>query len=215
MLSPEVWQTLDPYVGRLRRRTRKRLSIFLVVGALASAALITGHRVGLLDARLAWARQGGYMYSVPPGGPVQHELVVTNDGMVNLRLVGAGRSGPGLELISAEGSPPQDSGPGFVAGTFPMTLHPGETTSFLLTYSLDCTLVRNEPWPVPVRVASWWGEQTAYIDMPTSFGPPWSHGWAENMTMTLFHAGDDGPQYDSDGRPIVLEWQSVLADKAC
>jgi hypothetical protein len=187
LVSDEVWRQLDPNVGRLSRRTSRRLLLSGVVGLVVVLAAAVGWRSGAVSPRLVWSQDSAYAFSFGPGGPVTASVNVTNSGWVPLTLVGVGRSGPGLELARVE-------------GILPITLGPGDATTFILTYRItDCAAVPHDPWPVPVRVKRWWGEQTAYIPLPTE---PADDGLAEYS-------------YSGDDDPYALQWQRYLADGAC
>lgn len=63
----------------------------------------------------------------------------------------AGRSGPGLDLVRTGGS-------------FPTTLASGEHMAWVLACRItDCGSVPEGPWPIPIRVQRFWGEQTLEV----------------------------------------------------
>ena len=185
-VSDEVWRQLDPRAGRLPRRTTLRVWIAATLVAVVAAATGVVWGSGAVVPRLVYPLTAATSASGGPTGPLMRELTVENRGWVALTLLGAGRDAPGLDLAE-------------VAGTFPVTLVPGDRLSFVLVYRLtDCAAVPVGPWPVPVRVERPWGEQTAYVAVPAEPGP----------------AAPDS--YSYSGRdPYGVEWQRALADLAC
>jgi len=184
LVSDEVWQQLDPQAGRLQRRTAARLWWAAGVGTAIALVWALVWQLGVAYPRLGWSNSG-YGSGGGPGW-AEHEVVVENQGWTPLTIVAVGRSGPGLELTE-------------VRGTFPVTLQPGDQTSFYVVYRVtDCTAVSNEPFPVPVRVERWWGEQTAYIEIPT------------------YPSRDRPGSYSYSGQdPYAVQWQRGMADFGC
>ncbi|MEU9833659.1 hypothetical protein AB0D67_19240 [Streptosporangium sp. NPDC048047] len=67
-------------------------------------------------------------------------------------LVGIGRSGPGLRLMSADDSP--------------QTVQPKERVSYELRYRVtDCDAVPRKDWPVPVRVRQGTGRRVVEVPL--------------------------------------------------
>jgi hypothetical protein len=185
MVSDEVWAELDPRAGRLSREATRRL----VIGVLVVLALVASGGLawqsGLILPRVVWPETAGWGASSGPG-TISHQLVMENQGWTPVTLTGAGRDGPGLTLDR-------------VFTVFPVTLKPGQQITIDLTYRItDCAAITRDPWPVPVRIDRWWGEQTAYLDLPT---------------MTSDDAPDDFSY--SGENPYAVEWQYALADLAC
>jgi hypothetical protein len=185
MVSDEVWAELDPNAGRLSHQSFRRL----VLGFLALLALVASGGLvwqsGLILPRVGWPFTAGWGGSSGPG-TFSHDLVLENQGWTPVTLTGVGRDGPGLKLDR-------------VFTVFPLTLKPGQQVTINLTYRItDCAAVTRDAWPVPVRIDRWWGEQTAYVDLPT-------------MTS------DDAPgSYSYSGEnPYAVQWQYAFADRAC
>jgi hypothetical protein len=159
VVRDEVWARLDPHAGRLSRRSTVRLWLGgSVLAVLAAVGVLVAHS-GVIVAQLYWVPEAGSASGGGPDLPPYLEFTVANLGRVPVTVVGAGRSGPGLELIDA-------------AGPFPVTLAPGDTMLVRLTYRItDCDGVPRGWWPVPLRVDRWWGEQTTEV----TAGYDWPH----------------------------------------
>ena len=122
-VSTEVWQRLDPLAGRLSRRSVWRLRLGIVVACTASVVASLLWVSGTLYPRVVWFDDGGMSWMLGPD-MVGHEVIVTNDGWSTVRVVGVGRSGPGLELVVVhEGSAGQPDPQPF---RFPHDLARGE-----------------------------------------------------------------------------------------
>ncbi len=185
LLTDEVWARLDPHAGRLTRRAALRLWLVVLACAVLAAGGLVGWRSGMVVARIETDTFGSWS-----GGSesltIDVNVPVVNRGWRTETVVGAGRSGPGLNLQPA------------LAGLFPLTLAPGQGTSIPLRYDVtSCADVPQGDWPVPVRVRRPWGPQTVYVR-----GPGLSVG-APNMV-------------EYTGRnPYEQPWQRVFAHQAC
>jgi hypothetical protein len=182
-VSDEVWPRLDPYAGQLARRGRHRLKIAAVIFTVVAVAVNAAWHGGLFVPRLAANTNG------VGTGPYEMRIPVTihnNNGWAAVRVLGAGRGGPGLELVE-------------VAGFAPQTLPPGGELGFELRYRVtDCAAVPEQPWPVPVVVGRPWGAQTIHLHLPPLTGD------------------DAPTEYSYSGRdPYAVEWQRYFAEKAC
>jgi hypothetical protein len=154
-MSREVWSDLDHHAGQLPRRTVVRTRITLIVAVALAVVVGLVWRSGLLVPRLIWSPTAGYGYeSHVAGRLITTDVVVHNAGWTPVTLTGAGRSGPGLELVE-------------VVGGFPVELGRAAEVTLVLTYRVtDCAAVTDRPWPVPVHVDRPWGTYTAGIAVP-------------------------------------------------
>jgi len=151
VLTDEVWRQLDPYAGRLSRRTVRRIRWAAAAIVLLAAIGELAWYAGVLVPRVSWSDAPGYEFG---WSPAHHSVVVHNDGLLPIRVLGVGRSGPGLRLDRVD-------------GTLPSTVDPGSQLSVMLTYAVtDCAAVPTQPWPVPVVVERPWGVQTVYVTLP-------------------------------------------------
>ncbi len=120
-----------------------RLAELWISGALAVIAVVgfvAVWRSGAIVPRLSIGDVGGFGYSELRGGPIHFEFTIANAGSLPVTVLGAGRGGPGLELVRVDGA-------------FPIELDPGESTTFVLHYRVtDCSVTVTDPWPPPVRV---------------------------------------------------------------
>jgi hypothetical protein len=186
LLSDEVWHRLDPYAGQLRPRTVVRLrsaAAFGVVMAIVAGLLWWS---GALLPRVGWPHGAAWGSGVHPGS-IEQVVVIANQGLFPVEVVGIGRSGAGLRLARV-----------FVH--FPITLEPGQRLNVVLVFEVtDCAAVTAEPWPVPVRVKRFWGTQTRYVPVPTSTSLDAPEGFRS-------YTGRD---------PYAVEWQRGLADESC
>jgi len=184
LLTDVVWRQLDPHAGRLSRRTARRVRLAI---AVALVAVVLGEfcwYAGLIAPRLSWTDSLGSEYG---WDPVHHSVSVHNDGLLSVRVLGVGRSGPGFTLSS-------------VTGTFPTTVDPGGDLKFTLTYLVtDCAAVPAGAWPVPIRVERPWGVQTVHIGLPSKQDDEAPDGFVTEEVRSR-HA---------------VEWQRWLADLAC
>jgi hypothetical protein len=146
-LTDTVWRQLDSGAGRLSRRTAMRLWL---AGGLAFALLVVGalgYRAGLVVARL---EDSSNAWEVNPGVRATYDLQISNAGWLPVTVTGAGRSGPGMELLSVD-------------GTLPAVLKPGESAVLALVYRVtDCAAVPSGAWPIPVRVDGPWFSHTVF-----------------------------------------------------
>jgi hypothetical protein len=202
LLSDDTWRQLDPRVGRLSPRDRRRVRLALVAGALLIAAAAAVAASGLVIPRIADPLLGGGSYAYGYHGDdwvVYHTFEVRNAGAVPFEITGVGRSGRGLELIDF----PVEIG-GHPAGEVNELgrLGPGERMELGVAYQVtDCAAVPDEPWPVPVNIGRPWGTYTAWIGLP-------SQSFAD--FDLLAEDGDDAVWYASD-----VEWQRSMADTVC
>lgn len=185
-VSDEVWAELDHDAGRLPRRRERQLAVAPVILLLVLSAGVVVWRSGAVVPRVAWANLGYSASSDLERRIVTHSVAIANRGWPSVHITGVGRSGPGLELVE-------------VRGSLPTTLSRGESTEVILVYRVtDCAAVPRGPWPVPVRVRRAWGTQTVYVSVPTESSP------------------DAPDSYTFIGRdPYGVEWQRLLADRAC
>ncbi len=150
LVSDEVWRQLDPHAGQLPRPWSWRLRLAVI--ATVVLALVAGAlwRSGTIVPRVEWARHAGSSWSMDPNKrQVGFAVVLRNDGWDSVEVIGAGRSGPGFELVE-------------VHGEFPTVLEPGEEMDLWLDYPGHRLRRRPAgPWPVPVRVNRLWGVYTA------------------------------------------------------
>lgn len=161
-VSDVVWQQLDPQAGRLSRRTAARLWAASALAVLLVVAAIAGWSSGLLVPHLRLT--GASSAEVPLGGPVTTGVEIRNAGVRPVTILGAGQSGPGLELLGN-------------GNTLPMTVGPGQTFTLKLVYRItDCEAVPTGSWELPVRVQRFWGEQTILVR--DSYGD-WPHAWVD------------------------------------
>jgi len=117
----------------------------------------TGSPAGACKMTFLWTSPGGQgqVYSALFGSsPPHHSVIVHNDGLRPIRVLGVGRSGPGFRLDRVD-------------GPLPSTVEPGEYLELVLIYAVtDCAAVPTGPWPVPVVVERPWGVQTVYVQPP-------------------------------------------------
>ena len=150
MLTDVVWRQLDPYAGRLSRRTVRRIRWGVAALLLLTAIGELVWYAGVLVPRVSWRSPGYGFGSSPP----HHSVIVHNDGLRPIRVLGVGRSGPGFRLDRVD-------------GPLPSTVEPGEYLELVLIYAVtDCAAVPTGPWPVPVVVERPWGVQTVYVQPP-------------------------------------------------
>lgn len=166
VLSDETWAVLDPKAGALSRRTVRRLwgglaglVVLLVAGGLVWRSGLAVPRLGNDEGPLA---ESGV------SGPGVHLFTVsqrvTNHGWHTERVIGAGRDGPGLELVKAHG--------------LPRKIPPGESITIRLSYRVtDCGTRIPGAWPVPVRVHRPWGDVTTDIWAPFLEGDAVAPAW--------------------------------------
>lgn len=194
-VSNDVWRQLDPVAGRLSRRSVRRLRIVVVVLIVLAVLAALSWRSGAVAPRLKWTDEWGWEASVGPE-LVSHAVVVVNDGWLPAQILGVGRSGPGLELVSVREGTSVDFREG--SGIFPYVLQPGAIVAFAVVYRItDCSAIPQDPWPVPVRVQRPWGVQTVYIGLPEeSFRAP----------QLLSYSGRN---------PYAVEWQRWIAADLC
>ena len=159
-VADDVWRQLNPSAGRLSRATARRLLLGSLAAAIVLAMLGGVWRSGLVVAQVEYDLFAGYGWEVGPGQPVAQTVVAHNSGVAAVTLVGAGRDMPGMRLTS-------------VAPTFPVVIPAGSSLELTVRYQVtDCAAVPTDEWPVPVQVRMWWGEQTAYLDVPGQYVPP-------------------------------------------
>jgi hypothetical protein len=184
LLSDETWQRLDRRAGRLSRRDLR----WFVLGSVVFAAVMATVLAGLVIPRLSATGTAGYGYEHDTPS-MHYEFEIRNSGWAAVEVVGVGRDGPGLDLVSSSG-----------AGT---RIGGGEHASLGLRYDVtDCAAVPAEPWPVPVRIARPWGTYTAWIEVePQS---------PEDFDLPPARASTDRPSWEG-----TVEWQRNLADAVC
>jgi hypothetical protein len=193
-VSIEVWRQLDPAAGRLSRATVLRLrSAIVVVSTLMTVAALVWYS-GVAVPRLRWSEEGGFGWATGPDF-VSQAVHVRNSGWVPLNVIGAGRSGPGLQLIAVQDGPPE---PLMVReNPLPQVLRPGQSLTFVVVYRItDCSAIPTQPWPVPVRVQRPWGVQTVYIPVPPQPAAP-------------------GSIYVNGPYVPMVEWQRTISDDLC
>ena len=85
-----------------------------------------------------------------------------NAGKESVTIVGIGRSGPGMQLLTAE-------------RRGPYVILPGEAMALHLKYRVtNCKTVPRGTWPIPLRVLRPKGEETIYLDRSTAgTADPW------------------------------------------
>jgi hypothetical protein len=155
-VTDEMWAQLDPSAGQLSRRTVRRLRLgALIVLVILAAGLVTW-RSGVVVPRLTQPERGANL----SGGTDEDGVVevrLRNSGWSTVTVTGAGRSGPGLDLVTATGNRER----------FPITLEPGEDFDLVLIYRVTaCDFQPAGPWPIPVTVERPWGSQTVHIVLP-------------------------------------------------
>ncbi|MET9065460.1 hypothetical protein [Streptosporangium sandarakinum] len=93
-------------------------------------------------------------------------------------LVGIGRNGPGLRLMSADDSP--------------QTLKPRERVSYELRYRVtDCDAVPRKDWPIPVRVRQGAGQRVVEVPL-AGFAPDAMEGGEESSATVPWQAAMAG-----------------------
>lgn len=149
-IPDEVWQQLDPNAGRLSRRTAARMWIaFVLVLAVIGAGLLTW-RSGLIAPRLIWPNTG-WAWEQTADGVARVQVTIANGGKFPVTLVDAGRSGPGLNLLGAE-------------GPLPARLQPDDEVVVVLVYRItDCAAAPRGPWPVMATAQRPWGTMTVAV----------------------------------------------------
>jgi hypothetical protein len=184
-VADDIWRKLDPGAGRLSRATARRLLLGSLIGVLVLALLGAVWRSGLVVAQIEFPRYGGgYGWEVGPGQPVAQTLAARNSGLTAVTLLGAGRDMPGMRLTAVE-------------PTFPVLIPPGGEVQLTVRYQVtDCAAVPTDEWPVPVQVQMWWGEQTAYLHVPSQYVPQ-----------------PEGIAAPVGG--IEVQWQAYLAGVSC
>jgi hypothetical protein len=163
MLTDEVWRQLDPYAGRLSRRTVRRVRWVVAALLFLTAVAELAWYAGVFQPRISWKAEPGWEFGWEP---VYHSVEVHNDGLLPIRVLGAGRSGPGFRLERVDGA-------------LPSTVEAGGHLTLMLTYAVtDCAAVPTGPWPVPIQVERLWGVQTVYVSLPRerAFTETGSHG---------------------------------------
>ncbi len=160
LVSDEVWTRLDANAGRLSRRATRRVWIFGGLAVIAVVAFVAIWRSGAIVPRLSIGDEGGFGYSELRGGPIHFEFTIANAGRLPVTVVGAGRGGPGLELVRVDGD-------------FPIELDPRESTTFVLHYRVtDCSATVTDPWPPPVRVRRLsWTQTVQPVEWPNMLLP--------------------------------------------
>jgi hypothetical protein len=177
MVSDTVWAGLDRDAGRLGRRATARLWLAIAIAVVLLTAGLLVDRSGLIAPRLAQDDRAGGLLAEVTARAFHVRFTVRNDGQVPVRLVGFGRDGAGLTLTRTA----------VLGATLPVTLHRGEQVQFDLWYAVtDCAAVPTGAWPLPVRVARFFGTQTVSVplaDEPSPGGAPatapWQQAWAE------------------------------------
>src|SRR5262245_14187391 len=142
-VSEVVWRQLDPGAGRLSRRTVWWLRGGIVAAALLGVIATLAWRSGAVYPRLTWANMGGFMYETGPT-LVSYGVPVHNDGWGSVRIVDAGRSGPGLELVSVQEAPPMadEIDPPMLR----RDLGAGDDMRLVLVYRItDCAAIGEDP----------------------------------------------------------------------
>lgn len=163
----------------------RRRSIVVVVVAVLAGASWLALRAWVLEPQLVPGSASEYGAD---RGTIYYTFSVRNDGFAPLTLVGAGRSGSGLQLTSVE-------------SRFPVTLRHGEETSITVNYLVtDCGAVSEDAWPVPLTVRRPWGSQTVHLMLPVQDQIQWR--------------GSDLPSLDVS-RHGPVQWQRSQADMAC
>lgn len=168
-VGDDVWAELDPASGGISPCTVRRFFVAAAVVAVLAVGGTWAWDAGLLIPRLAdpddygmvSPTEWGTRRAGTPG--FYYDIDLVNHGDREVKLVGAGRSGPGLKLTAvqletAQGwsgtektNPPPSLG-------FPHVLAPGASTGLRLYYAVtDCAAVSSGEWPVPVRAEQWWG----------------------------------------------------------
>lgn len=155
VLSDETWAALDPRAGALTPRSRAGVwrAAWMTLAALIAIVLVW--RSGILVPRLSnGSGSGGSADSAKQEISVNQEVV--NRGWHTEHLIAIGRSGPGLGFERVEG--------------LPRTLAAGERATVTLFFHVtDCSAVRPEPWPIPIRVHRPWGSMTTEL-LPPDMG---------------------------------------------
>jgi hypothetical protein len=188
LLPDDVWAQLDPDAGRLPRRTRRRIRVAAIAAAAFLVIIGLGWQWGAVVPRV-----GGSGHGAMSGPGVMAVTVdVRNTGWTGMRVVGVGRSGPGLRLTRVDGTVPADLGD-------------ASSASYTLYYDVtNCAALPTGPWPVPVRIQRPWGVWTGWIGvepmvpMGDSPNPP-------PPGMRSFTGRD----------PYAKEWQVALANMTC
>jgi hypothetical protein len=202
LLHDEVWRQLDPYAGRVSRRTLVRS---WAVGIVALLVLTTAAWVwesGAARPRLI-ADDGGWVSSLnvvdanprhaPADPDLSQQVRIENHGWLAVRIAGVGADGPGIHL--RESTVDQRLTP-----QTPFVLKRGGTAAVTMSYRItDCTAVPADPWPIPVRLLRPWGIQTVHVWLPPLRAHPVYSGWSITTR-------DD---------PKAVEWQRWLADDVC
>jgi hypothetical protein len=186
LLPDDVWHALDPDAGRLSRRARFRLGIS-AAGALAVlVAAIVCWQSGVVVPHLA-AQLPGWGAD-PVRRVVTVDVELSNQGWQSVRVLGIGRSGPGMDLQSVD-------------TVFPVDLPPSTGIQIELTYRVtDCAAVPQGSWPLPVHVQRSWGSMTTAVALPDIVPA----GTAPAGTRS--YTGRD---------PYSRNWQAGLAYEAC
>ena len=180
-----MWRQLDPLAGQLPPRSVRRLRLAVVATVVALLVGGIGWRSGVVVPLLAAA--GSPFHSMDwQTRHVEYAAVLRNDGWGPVEVLGAGRDGPGLDLVE-------------VRGAFPTVLGPDDQLEVVVAYRVtDCAAVTADPWPLTVRVGRFWGEYTVQVELPyLTVGAP------------------SGLRYYEGRDPYAVEWQRALADGAC
>src|SRR5262245_32267375 len=127
-LDDATWQRLDPHAGRLSRRTAAKTWLLIAVCLVAAGAAVTVYRSGLIVPRVVAQRSGGW--GADSGAKrFRTHVVLRNDGVAAVEVLGVGRGGPGLEYHPVDYH-------------FPLRLRPSAEMDFVLEYQVtDCAAV--------------------------------------------------------------------------
>jgi hypothetical protein len=148
LLPDEVWAQLDPSAGHLAPETKRRVRIGALVTFGALVAVLMLWRSGAVVPAVGLNGGGGAM-SGP--GVLSVSFDVQNRGLASVRVVGVGRSGPGLRLTHVDGQ-------------LPVELHSGDAAGYTLYYDVtDCAATPSGHWGVPVRIDRPWGVVTTWV----------------------------------------------------
>lgn len=169
--------------------------------ALALALLAAGQGAALLrtpglpDAVRVEALVNGYSYGTD-GERATVGFQLANRGEEPVRVLAAGRDGPGLELVDvvAAGAPVGFRAAGAGSELLPaFDLQPGLVVELSLVYRVtDCGRVPSAPFPVTLRLAA--ARARGVVEVPLPRYP------------------DDAPDAGPDDE---VEWQTVLVRDLC
>lgn len=144
-LSEQTWQQLDAYAGALSPQTSRRLRVVASLLVLLTVSAVLVWRSGVVVPRLSADLQRSSADSLTK--VVTVDIRVDDDEWRSVRVTAAGRSGPGLRLLSTTG--------------LPLRLGAHGSAVVSLRYQVtSCKVVIAGAWPIPIRVERIWGAQT-------------------------------------------------------